>query len=51
MCYLGRSGIRSDNSKAYYCEVENFSNLSYMHLGLGGAYGHKFANIYFDGYI
>ena len=34
--------------KVYYCEVEKFSNIYGMQLGLGGAYGHKFVNISLD---
>ena len=48
MCDFERSGIRCDTRKVYYCELENFSNIYGMKLGLGGAYGHKFVNIYFS---
>ena len=30
MCDVGRSGIRGDPRKAYYCKAENFSNIYSM---------------------
>ena len=48
MCDLERSSIRADARKAYYCEVENFSNIYDMQLSLGGEYGNKFVYISLD---
>ena len=48
MCDLERYSIRDDAKKAYYCEVENFSNIYDIQMGLYGAYGHKFGSIYLD---
>ena len=48
MCDVAISGIRGDPRKAYYYKVEKFSNIYGMQLGLGGAYGYKFLNIYMD---
>ena len=42
MCDLERYSIRDDSRKAYYCEVENFSNIYDIQMGLDGEYGHKF---------
>jgi len=42
MCDPRRSGIEGDPRKAFYCDVEMFSNLYFMCMGYGGAYGHAF---------
>jgi hypothetical protein len=41
-------GIADDPQKAFYRQVETFSNLYAIHIGLGGSYGHKFKNIVLD---
>ena len=48
MCEVGRSEIRGDPRKSYYCEVEKFSNIYGIQLVIGGTYGHKFVNRFLD---
>jgi hypothetical protein len=48
MCDPKMSGIAADPRKAFYSQVETFSNLYAIHIGLGGSYGHKFKNIVLD---
>jgi hypothetical protein len=48
MCDPKMSGITDDPRKAFYSQVETFSNLYAIHIGLGGSYGHKFKNIVLD---
>ena len=48
---MGRSGIRDDPWKYYYCGVEKFLNIYSMQLGLGGAYGHNSVNIFMDEFV
>ena len=38
MCYEGRSVIRGDPMKSYYCEVEKIFNIYGIQLCIGGAY-------------
>ena len=45
MCGMGRSVIRGDIGKSYYCKLENFSNIYGMQLGIGGEFGYNFINI------
>ena len=45
MCDVARSGIRGDTRKAYYCEVEIFSNIYGMQFVIGGEYGLKFLDM------
>jgi hypothetical protein len=39
------SGITADPRKPFYSQVEKFSNLYAIQIGLGGSYGHRFKNI------
>ena len=50
MCDLEKSSIKGDTTKVYCCEVEKFSNIYIIQLGLGEAYGHKFVSISLDAY-
>lgn len=48
MCDPKMSGINGDARKAFYSQVETFSNLYAIQIGLGGSYGHKFKNVTLD---
>ena len=39
---VARYDQRGDPRKPYFCEVDKYSNICGMQLGIGGAYGHKF---------
>ena len=40
LCDTSKSGVENDPRMNYYCEVEWWSNLYALQLGLGGSYGH-----------
>jgi len=57
MCDPKRSGVVGDPRKPFYSEVETFSNLYAVNIGLGGSYGHRFKMlgldelVHFDGVV
>ena len=48
MCSVRKSGIRKDQQKYFYSEVENWINIYSYQLGLGGSYSRKFEHIRID---
>ena len=48
ICDPKRSGIKEDNRKPFYSEVERLSNIYAFSIGLGGSYGHAFKTITLD---
>ena len=51
LCETSLPVIRKDKRMAHYSEVEEWSNLSAYHIGLGGSYGHGFKNVKLSGIV
>ena len=45
MCDVGKSGIVDDPRMSYYSEVEKWTQMYASAIGLGGSYGHTFAEV------
>jgi hypothetical protein len=57
ICNPALSGIKEDPQRAFYSDVETFSNLYALESGWGGSHGHTFKNVgltelvHFDGAV